>query len=114
MKYSLQIEGRSLVELIKNIEEELVVVRQNAEEALRHDKLMSTKIVPENRKHKAWEDFEINFIVENYQSKKIKWIASALNRPVTSISQKLFQLYKLYPNLKKKNNKASKAIIKKL
>lgn len=102
MKYQLIIEAETLIGLIQNIRKELKVMTEQEENANRMDEIMKTKINCEVRKRKEWTQFDIDFLVEHYKSKRIEWIAKALLRPRLSVHQKLNQLYK--KGLPKKNN----------
>lgn len=61
-----------------------------------------------HRKNKPWSDFEIKYIVDNYKSKSIPWIAGKLGRKPQDIYNQLTKLYK--NGLVKKANRASKPI----
>lgn len=111
MKYTFLIEGNTIIDLIQNIQDELLVLRESQEQSQKHDEMMKTKLVLTKRKNKPWTEYEINFLKENYLSKKISWIAQALQRPKLAVNQKLFHLRKLDSSIKKLNNRASKPVV---
>jgi len=102
-KYTFCIEADSIKELLEKVRTELNIMSDQEEEALENEKIIRRKVSVRFRDGKQWTEFEINFLVENYQSKSIEWISKKLNRKKASINQKLFQMYK--KGLAKKNNR---------
>lgn len=106
VKYSFCVEGRTLGELIHNIKNELLILEKSEERAIEFDRKMSHRITPTMRKHRAWTEYDLEFLTTNYKDKDIKWIASALQRPINLVYSKLSSLYKKgLPPLKKMNSK---------
>jgi hypothetical protein len=57
-------------------------------------------------RRRYFADMEIAFIKENYQTKKITWIAKALHRKPDAIYQQLYKMYKA--GLPKRSNRNGK------
>lgn len=91
---TLTIQAETIEELIQKIKE--VKLFYGEKEKLNEN----FKLTP--RKGKAWTEFEINFLTENYKAKNIEWIAGKLYRDKRGVYQMLARLYK--KGLTKKNN----------
>lgn len=52
------------------------------------------KPIQVNTRRKTWSQYELEFIKENYMSKKVRWIALQLGRPVHAVQMKLNKMYK--------------------
>jgi len=89
MKYILTIEANSLQEILSKFG----TTEGKSYESFKKE-LNETKLPSDERTKKAWTEFELNFLTENYKLKKTRWIAKALHRPVQAIQQKLLQMYK--------------------
>ena len=102
MKISITLEGgkiQEIVNVLKKLDGQHIATESYESFS---KKLSGTKLPAEERKNKPWTDFEINYLRDNYKSKKVTWIAKALRRNKTAVHQKLFQMYK--NELTKKNN----------
>ena len=94
IKMTIKIEANSREEFLELLEQRV------KEEVL----MKKIKIEPSSRKNKGWTEFEENFLIDNYRSKKISFIAKSLQRPELAVRHKLFLVRKKYklPALKQR------------
>lgn len=50
--------------------------------------------VADYTRRKSWSQLELAFLKDNYQAKKITWIAKQLRRKPTQVYQRLHEMYK--------------------
>ena len=60
--------------------------------------------IDDTTKRKHWSDSEIQFLRDNYETKKVRWIAKQLRRKSTAVYQKLTKLYEAGLPKKRNNN----------
>lgn len=100
-KFIFHLEAETVEELLDKLENIKVSAGYLTDVTGQNIKLANFKLCKRN--NKQWTEFELNFLVENYLKKNVKWIAGKLERKVTSVYAMLNILYK--KGLRKKNNR---------